>query len=725
MNIIKDLIKFEYIYIYNSNINKSIYDDIEENENKEIFLKIFKILEENNKKIFKSNYKKNIKNINDWFKIDFSIFNDIKKTDDILIAYLSIFILISFNLDSNKMLSDDSFKINNISDCCNKVEYLFTKFKIFIKMKHTLNFDEIDSKDITKIFYLLINKKIITEKNIFKNNKTIKLIYIENMNYINIKEVYKTNFKCFEYNNELWLYNETFWSLKKIFKENLKSGEKFELGDKNIINNLCNNFFYIDLENLENIYNIFLEENKIIKINIKDDYKKLINEYSENIFNKNKASIISKKISLYLKCFIFENIIKNYEKNIKYYIPFIIDFRGRKYDLTDISPTFFSELRYCLYLGNYDFEKDIKQHSLNEKINNILIKYVYLLENDLRSENKIKNLSFIWLLISLAEPFKNKLGSIVSIKDFIKKGLEILNNKKIIENLDYDDKIKCIYILKIIEEIKKNIWIKRLIPKDATASVFQHLVKCLGKYNEDSLKYCNMNSEEYWYDTYSIIIEKFNIKIKKNDLSQEKYDKIFNRKNLKKIMMTRNYGCGLKKSFKYFNESIKDITKDYNKIEINEINNIFIKFYKYISENNEINKGDNNIIINFFKKNKSIIFQDLSKTNYKYFKFKEKRIDSTVDNKRYTRIIKKITNIEDIKKYKISIVANYIQSQDACLVRWVLNRITIITIHDCFMIDYVNISYLIALINEGMNVNFHSISKENDYNEIFSIFIVI
>jgi undecaprenyl pyrophosphate synthase len=133
--------------------------------------------------------------------------------------------------------------------------------------------------------------------------------------------------------------------------------------------------------------------------------------------------------------------------------------------------------------------------------------------------------------------------------------------------------------------------------------------------------------------------------------------------------MTRNYGCGLKKSFKYFNESIENILKESNDIEINEINVTFVKFYKYISENNSITKESINQIVNFFEKDKGIIFEDLAKTNYKYFKFKKKRIDSSVNGKRYTRVLQKLTNDEDNKKYKISIVANYIQSQDAALVR--------------------------------------------------------
>ena len=726
MNIIKDIVKFENLYIYSDYINTSLYEDIENIENIKLFNKIFEMIKKNKRKIIKDdNFKNTIENINKKFNINFDYFNYLKKTDDIIFIYLSIFILLSLNLDSNKILSEDSFKLNTISDCCNKTEYLYDKFRIFLKMKHDIEISNLDYKDVTKIFYILINEKIIKEKNIYSDNKSIKLIFIENMNYISVKEVYTNNFKHFEHNNEIWLYNDSFWSLKKIFKENLKSGEKFHLGDKDLINKLCNNYFYIDLDNLIEIYDIFLNENKIKREEIKENYKKLIEEYSDNIFVKNKLRIISKEISIYLKCFIFENIIKNYKNNIKYFIPFIIDFRGRKYDLTDISPTFFTELRYCLHLGDYNIERDLKDHFLKEKIDSIILSYSYLVEEKFKIKDNLK-ISFIWLLISLAEPFKNKIGSTVSIKEFIKKGLEILDNNRMIELLEYEDRLKCIYIKKILNELIKGILIKRLIPKDATASVFQHLVKCLGEFDDNSLKYCNMNSDEFWYDTYSIMIEKFNKKIKKNInvLSDEKYEKIFNRKNLKKIMMTRNYGCGLKKSFKYFKQSIKDLLYNYSEIEINEIDLVFVKFYNHISKENQITKWDINKIIEFFKDNKKITFNDSSKTNFTYKKFETSRIDSSINNIRYTRVIKKMLESDDKKKYKIAIVANYIQSQDACLVRWVLNRIIIITIHDCFMIDYMNISYLIALINEGMRENFHSIIDQ-DNKKIFSIFIII
>jgi hypothetical protein len=41
------------------------------------------------------------------------------------------------------------------------------------------------------------------------------------------------------------------------------------------------------------------------------------------------------------------------------------------------------------------------------------------------------------------------------------------------------------------------------------------------------------------------------------------------------------------------------------------------------------------------------------------------------------------------------------------------------------MIDYANITYLIALINEGMRIQFHTIVRNSETNSVFSIFIVI
>ena len=47
---------------------------------------------------------------------------------------------------------------------------------------------------------------------------------------------------------------------------------------------------------------------------------------------------------------------------------------------------------------------------------------------------------------------------------------------------------------------------KKLISKDATASVYQHLIKILEGKTTESYKFTNLTDPETWYDTYSMII---------------------------------------------------------------------------------------------------------------------------------------------------------------------------------------------------------------------------
>jgi DNA-directed RNA polymerase len=105
-------------------------------------------------------------------------------------------------------------------------------------------------------------------------------------------------------------------------------------------------------------------------------------------------------------------------------------------------------------------------------------------------------------------------------------------------------------------------------------------------------------------------------------------------------------------------------------------------------------------------------------------KYKKQR-EIKFNNERYTYLqwgYRK--NKMDIKKIKTSIKANYIHSIDACLVRWAAGRTKIKAVHDCYYIDYINLTYLTSLLNEGMRVRFHQIE---DFGEIsiFSIFICI
>jgi hypothetical protein len=82
---------------------------------------------------------------------------------------------------------------------------------------------------------------------------------------------------------------------------------------------------------------------------------------------------------------------------------------------------------------------------------------------------------------------------------------------------------------------------------------------------------------------------------------------------------------------------------------------------------------------------------------------------------------------ENQNKFKTATRANYIHSLDAALTRWVIIRHGFFTIHDCFLVDPANITYLVSLVNEGMSSKFDNYNKSGRDGgvEIFSIFVVI
>jgi hypothetical protein len=59
-----------------------------------------------------------------------------------------------------------------------------------------------------------------------------------------------------------------------------------------------------------------------------------------------------------------------------------------------------------------------------------------------------------------------------------------------------EKKNEFIYHLEIIKEMNSKGNTKKLLSKDATASVYQHLVKVLGGKNTNSYKYTNLKDPE-------------------------------------------------------------------------------------------------------------------------------------------------------------------------------------------------------------------------------------
>jgi hypothetical protein len=234
-----------------------------------------------------------------------------------------------------------------------------------------------------------------------------------------------------------------------------------------------------------------------------------------------------------------------------------------------------------------------------------------------------------------------------------------------------------------------------------------------------------LNSENTWYDTYQHLIDEFKKRTSIYDLSEFEFEEIFNRKTLKRTAMTENYSAKELTCWKYFNDEI-DISVYSEKKRV-EIRKIFKCFYQFLHNNTYILKKNSKKIVQHFTQKKQATFSDNSTANYRYYKSNEMEIDLIINGQRSTKKFLTISENEDLNKFKNAIKANYVQSLDACLVRWVINKEKVITIHDCFMIDYMKITNLICILNEGMSQTFHEeLGDESiDRSAIFSIFIVL
>jgi hypothetical protein len=120
-----------------------------------------------------------------------------------------------------------------------------------------------------------------------------------------------------------------------------------------------------------------------------EHYNDALNEIKLCINKKDIYSLkhISQKASELLDLIRISEILKS-DRNILYYFPMILCFRGRTYYTSSISFTFYKEIRYCLHKGEYDINEEPEEHPLNITINEIIDKYLYKLEN-------LKNYKFV------------------------------------------------------------------------------------------------------------------------------------------------------------------------------------------------------------------------------------------------------------------------------------------------------------------------------------------
>ena len=721
MNLKNTIIDLEIKKLYKNSIDKKIleieYNFIEKNEEL-----IYKIKNEI-KNLNLTNYKK-FKSIN-------KLGNLLKKEfldDNILDLYISIFITKSFNSGLDEIKEK---KYKTIHDNINNITKSIQNLNVFIRKEEGLSEENINEEESYEFFLKLINfletKKII-QKVLHLNKKEKKtriMIILKNFKQTPHIEIYQNEFKLLDFAEKEYLISKTFNSIREVNSVNSENNS-FRTGNKKFLGNLLSKKMYIDHELLQNINEEYKKKNNIKCQNIIEEYTKIINEHINFIKEDDEQGIAesSKLISIFQKALLFEFLIQN---KIEYcFAPIFIDFRGRVYKGSSFSVTFVKELRICIYFGYYD--KEFLENYEEGKTDKILNKYIYLLE-DIKEDiqiNLILKRAVLWYLIGLSENIKSQLGKEINIEIMIKEGIRIYKDRKM--EFEYEKKIKIMAYCKGIDMLLNESKIKRSpISKDATASVYQQLVKILGGKDDNVYKIANLKSENTLYDIYSFIIEEW--KNKKRDkikeINLENMYKYFNRKNLKKIMMTKNYGCGFIKCLKYFFE---DIEKEaiLEKEEKKKISKLVYSFYSFITSEVSLTKLSLREIDMFLEKieYKSIKLIDGSVVDLRYYKKSVKRIDTKIEGKRYTNIIKYPSDEIDLNKMKIAGPANYVHMQDGAVARDVSSIILCLIIHDCYIVGCLEVSKLVDTVNKCMNKNYHIIFK-NKKVYIYSIFIVV
>lgn len=669
--------------------------------------------------------------------------NIIKSEDDYCYCLLSIAIIWSFNETSESKYTENKLKEANDSYSMIKETISFiNSYKVWNQKENSLFLTQKEENSfIFKIFSILVNNNIIhSTTNYILWLKKKQINYSSSFFYKKkILKIYTKPLILKKNKNYSILFGDHYSSYWDMYIPNKESAAIFTLKENSIINIMQNMYTNIDFTILKKFYNLYIKENKIENIDLNKLYNLSLKELKSAIElnNKNLIATTGKQLSILQKALDLKYLLdENFNENTCFYLPWKYDFRGRVYFFSDISFTFNKEFRWCMFTGYYTKLEDLipKWHFFNQKIYKILDNYIDKIDNlkinIKNNDNIFIKYILIFILISLAEINKTKLGIKINLEEFIKEGIKIFNTENL-ESYDYEEKIKIIGIKEIINDFSKDFNTdkikKRLISKDAPASVFQHLILNFGWKNENLLTWCNLNSEDTWYDTYTFFINEWS----KNYENKKIIHEYFNRKTLKKTIMTLNYGVGYNSAENYFKEIIFKLKKeDFDKETINnwpEIKKLFKEFFEFLSEWN-LSETSPKKIIDYIKNNDGIIelSDALIDANY-YTKNDSYIIDFINEKKRFTKYFTILTEELDDDKFKISIRANFVQSLDSALTRWLILRYPFYTIHDCFLVDYANMIYFMSLVNEGMNQRFHDFHKtwENEKKEIFSIFIVL
>lgn len=564
------------------------------------------------------------------------------------------------------------------------------------------------------IFFLLIKSDIIEEKKIKKDSFSAKFwkIDIKN-NFTDYKSMHisYTPYSVKKNNKNTYLVGMYPWNVYDMFTKNIYSDVNFNIKKEEYIDLIIKRHLHIDTSHFEWLLNN-LEQNKDNLDYLNDSLVSHLDDANWNIKTKENIKNIQRRYSKKIEYSILENFLKTkFNENDKIYLPFLFDFRGRKYYNSLIGPTQNKILRFVYHYGWYDksdFSNIVKiprTSFFKEKI------WTFCCKNDLEY-NDIFLESYFWLLIGIGKFLIKKEEVCIKDEKIIDIGISLYSTYLNEKSLSFNEKFEIYHYTAIMSSLKRNDVNKirkRVICKDGTASVYQISMILLKTKNQQSLKWVNLYSDHHWYDTYSYIIKKFKEKNKNID------DNIFNRKICKKTLMTIPYSIGKDNAYKEFINCIED-----NNIYIADQARLykqFNSFFKYVKkefEEEELymissEKYVKEKMFNFTDKRSIVLSTETGSTDISYKKMERKTIDLIFEMKvknrtikeRITKLINIPTNSIDYSQSKVAAGANLRHFYEADLLRIteISLNYSINSIHDAELIDFNSCSKLILIKN--------------------------
>jgi hypothetical protein len=328
-------------------------------------------------------------------KINFANFLYFKSEFDVLTAYLLLFLIKAFatkskfkqhdhdfsSFSARELLFDRNDFINVFSD------FLFKFFFLHeIRSKTRFLFSKENlRKFVFRFVDLCVKNELIMIRDVRVANRSYKLLSFTQFSIPSIPHIvfYTNEFNYYvRSETEFYAYNSHFSSVVEITKQAKYSNAHFKIPTEQV-SALFERALYIDRDLLNVNFNYLLKDQKLHRdSNLLKESDFLSKKIEKFTIEEDLGSLqyYHSKMSKLLTLIRIKTVLSMSFDDTKLHLPFMFCFRGRIYELSDLSFTFYKEFRFCMYSGLYDKEEEVF-HPISAHILITLRKQFSLLEN--------------------------------------------------------------------------------------------------------------------------------------------------------------------------------------------------------------------------------------------------------------------------------------------------------------------------------------------------------